>query len=165
MVIEPANIVERAALIHIALRTGLFSSEEAEALLGSTLDGLANGSLPAYHQAVVCRRAQSAEVLGWSYFAPDAYAEGVWNIWWIGVAPHHHGRGVAQALLSHIEETIVHSGGRVIVIETSDQQPTARSRRFYEKSGYRECGRVPDFYGPGEAKVIFARSFVAPEER
>lgn len=158
MVIEPVEIVERVALLNIAFQTGLFAPDEAEALLGSTLDGLADGSLPDTHRAVVCRHAPAGNALGWSYFAPDAYAEGVWNIWWIGVAPDHHGRGVAQTLLLHIEEAIVQSGGRVIVIETSDQQPMARARRFYEKSGYSECGRIPDFYGNGDAKIIFARS-------
>lgn len=161
MVIEPVELVERVALLNIALQTGLFAPNEAEALLGSTLDGLADGSLPDTHRAVVCRRAPTGEALGWSYFAPDAYAEGVWNIWWIGVAPDHHGSGAAQALLSHIEKAIAQSGGRIIVIETSDQQPLARARQFYVKFGYSECGRVPDFYGNGDAKVIFARSIAS----
>ncbi|TXH71758.1 MAG: GNAT family N-acetyltransferase [Thiothrix sp.] len=157
MVVHSAQTGERSALLDIALKTRLFTPDEAEALLGGTLDGLADGSLPETHQSVVCR-APAGEALGWSYFAPDAYAEDVWNIWWLGVAPEHHGQGVAQALLSHIEQTITQLGGRVIVIETSDQQPLARARRFYAKSGYSECGRIPDFYGAGDAKVILARS-------
>jgi hypothetical protein len=28
---------------------------------------------------------------------------------------------------------------------------------FYGRHGYHECGRVPEFYAPGDDKVIFAK--------
>ena len=96
--------------------------------------------------------------IGWSYFAPDPYADQVWNIWWVGVSPAHHGRGVGGALLSHIEQAAMDAGVRVIVIETSDQAPLARARMFYATRGYEERGRIPDFYAVGDAKVIFTRT-------
>lgn len=159
MIIKPVEIAEREVLLDIATQTGLFTPDEVQALLGDILDKLANKELPDGHQAVVCRESTEGQALGWSYFAPEIYSDGVWNIWWFGVAPESHGKGVAQALISHLQETIIQAGGRVIVIETSDQPKLARARRFYEKSGYKECGRIPDFYQRGDAKVIFARSF------
>lgn len=158
MIIESINSEDREALINIALETGLFGRDEAEFLLGGTIDALVGGSLPETHYGLVGRDESSGAALGWSYFAPDNYADGVWNVWWIGVSPAHYGSGAAQVLLAHIEKIIVQSAGRVIVIETSDQPLLERARRFYAKCGYKECGRIPDFYGSGDAKIIFARS-------
>lgn len=158
MIIAPVQKHERQALLDLAVSTGLFTPEDAEGLLGSVLDSLTAGDLPSGHAAVSCRESYGSPVVGWSYFAPDPYAEQVWNVWWIGVTPSHHGMGVGQALLAHVKQAAMASGVRIIVIETSDQAPLARARKFYLKLGYKECGRIPDFYDKGDAKVIFSCS-------
>lgn len=158
VIITAVHPGERAALLNLAVRTGLFVPDEAEALLGGVLDSLAASALPAGHAVIVCRASSDGAAVGWSYVAPDAYGDKVWNVWWIGVNPEHHGRGAGQAILAHIEREASASGARVIVIETSDQPPLARARTFYRKFGYAERGRIPDFYADGDAKVIFSRS-------
>lgn len=157
---EPVRDDERGALLGLAVDTGLFTIEDAESLLGGVLDSLAAGELPEGHAAVACREFTGGSAIGWSYFAPDQYAERVWNVWWIGVSPKHHGTGAGQALLSHIENAAAESKVRVIVIETSDQDTLSRARNFYLKFGYLERGRIPDFYAEGESKVLFSRSVV-----
>lgn len=161
MIINPIRNNERDAMLGLAVDTGLFTVKEAEDLLGSVLDSLANAELPEGHTAVVCREHPDGPAIGWSYFAPDQYAEHVWNVWWIGVCPNHHGAGAAQALLSHVERAAAASGARVIIIETSDQTALARARSFYTKLGYAERGRIPDFYATGESKVVFSRSLAS----
>ena len=158
MIIEPIQENERSALLGLAVSTGLFASEDAEGLLGRVLDSLAAGALPDGHTAVACRESHGGPAIGWSYYAPDPYSEKVWNVWWLGVSPSHHGGGVGQAILANIEQVAAELGARVIVIETSDQAPLARARSFYQKQGYQERGRIPDFYAKGESKVIFSRS-------
>ena len=158
MIIGPIQEHEREVLLGLAVRTGLFTAEDAEGLLGGVLDSLAAGELPEGHTAVACRESQDGPAIGWSYYAPDPYAEGVWNVWWLGVSPSHHGGGVGQAILSNIERDTAAFGARVIVIETSDQEALARARNFYLKRGYEERGRIPDFYAEGDSKVIFSRS-------
>ncbi len=81
----------------------------------------------------------------------------MWDLWWIGAAPAHHGQGIGDALLRSVESEVSTRGGRILVIETSALPPTARARRFYEKHGYSACGRVPDFYADGDDKVIYAK--------
>lgn len=158
MIITPVQKHERAALLSLAVSTGLFTTTDAEGLLGGILDALATGGLPEGHAAVACRESSDGPTIGWSYYAPDPYADTVWNVWWIGVRPNHHGSGAGQRLLAHIEQTAIAAGARVIVIETSDQAPLARARSFYTKLGYAERGRIPDFYADGDAKVIFSRT-------
>ena len=157
MRIETADHRDRDALLGIAVRTGLFTPEEAEGLLGGVLDGFALGSLPEGHQAAACRLLPGGTLIGWTYLAPAQHARGVWNLWWIGVDPEHHGTRAGLQLLHHAEKTASSNGGRVLVIETSDAPALARARRFYEAQGYRECGRIPDFYAEGESMMIFAR--------
>ena len=157
MHIDTAQTQDRDALLEIAARTGVFTPEAAEGLLGSVLDELASDRLPTGHQAAACRLRAGGTLIGWTYFAPDQYAEGVWNLWWIGVDPEHQGLGAGLHLLRHAERVVSSKGGRVLVIETSDAPALARARRFYEAQGYRACGRIPDFYSEGESKVIFAR--------
>lgn len=157
MLIEPVITEDRARLLNIAISTGLFTDGEAEALLGGVLSAFTSGTLPSGHQAVSIRNRAGEPALGWSYFAPDQYAEDVWNVWWIGIDPQKHGTGAAQTLLRYIEDKVALVDGRVLVIETSSGDALARARRFYLAQGYAECGRIPDFYAPGESKVIFAR--------
>jgi ribosomal protein S18 acetylase RimI-like enzyme len=159
MIVEPVRADERESLLGLAVHTGLFTAEDAEGLLGGVLDALAAGELPDGHTAVACRESPKGPAAGWAYFAPDQYAEQVWNVWWIGIGPDRHGTGAAQVLLSHVEQTALASGARVVVIETSDQDPMARARKFYVKVGYTERGRIPDFYAEGESKVLFSKSF------
>ena len=157
MVIEDAVATERTSLLSIAVSTGLFSQADAESLLGGVLDALACRDVPEGHQAVVCRAHPGALPLGWAYFAPDQHASNIWHLWWIGVSPAVHGTGVGKRLLHHVEALAAARDGRVLVIETSDSEHLARARRFYRVQGYTECGRIPNFYAEGEAKVIFAR--------
>lgn len=157
MLIDCVSSADRDHLVRIAVSTGLFTPEEAEALLGDVLDGLAAATLPPGHTAVCCRRHPGEPAVGWSYFAPDPHASGIWNLWWIGVSPEHHGTGAGRLLLRGVEGEVAALGGRILIIETSAADALARARRFYAAQGYLECGRVPDFYAEGEAKVIFAR--------
>lgn len=161
MIVELVREDERTSLLALAVHTGLFTAEDAEGLLGGVLDALASGELPDGHAAVACRERPRGPAAGWAYFAPDQYAENVWNVWWIGTSPDHHCTGAAQILLSHVEQTALDSGARVVVIETSDQDAMARARNFYVKVGYTERGRIPDFYAGGESKVLFSRSFAS----
>jgi ribosomal protein S18 acetylase RimI-like enzyme len=158
MVITPVSAHERPALLRLAVDTGLFTSEDAEQLLGGVLDSLSARELPAGHAAVACRMAPDSDAIGWTYFAPDPYAAQVYNLLWIGVDPRKHGTAAGHALLSFVEREAAAQGARVVVIETSDQPSLARARAFYAKLGYLERGRIPDFYAAGEAKVIFSRT-------
>ncbi len=157
MNVQPVNFADRSALIRVAVRTGLFSQEDAEELLGGVLDQLSGGSLPPGHTALACQDTSSNTLIGWTYFAPDQYADGVWNVWWLGVAPEAQGTGAGRSLLRSAEACALSGGARIVVIETSSKETQARARRFYTKEGYAECGTVPDFYGYDDHKVIFSR--------
>jgi ribosomal protein S18 acetylase RimI-like enzyme len=153
--IRPAAPDDTPALVALAISTGLFQPEEADVLLRAVLDDLHGGRLGPDHVAVVWCASASAAPSGWAYFSSNEKADRVWDLWWIGVDPARHGQGVGDALLSFVESEVRSRGGRMLLIETSSLPPTARARRFYEKRGYATCGRVPDFYGEGDDKVVY----------
>lgn len=149
--------LETPALVALGVSTGLFSADEAQSLLGHTLDTFHTGDLGEGHRVEVWTDGVADVPVGWVYYAPDDHADGVWNLWWIGVAPALHGRGVGQALMAAVERRVRDAGGRILIVETSSLPTLARTREFYRRRGYSECGQVPDFYAEGDAKVVFAK--------
>lgn len=155
--IRPPVPDDTPALIALADATGLFQPGEADALLRGVLDGLHAGHLEEGHLALVWADEAAGPPAGWVYFAPTAKAHGVWDLWWIGVAPARQGHGIGGDLLRSVEAHVRAAGGRLLVIETSSQPALEPTRRFYAKHGYAECGLVPDFYADGDGKIIYAK--------
>jgi ribosomal protein S18 acetylase RimI-like enzyme len=153
---RPAAQTETPALIALAAATGIFQPQEAEALLGGVLDEFHAGRLGEGHQVRVWAE-PTGDPSGWVYFAPTPKADRVWDLWWIGVAPQRQKVGVGTRLLRAVEDHVRTAGGRLLVVETSSRQAFDPVRRFYRDRGYTECGTVPDFYGEGDGKVIFAK--------
>ena len=146
------------ALVALAVATGLFLPGEADLLLRQTLDDMHEGRLGAGHFACALYGATGGAPEGWVYFSLNPKADGIWDLWWIGVDPARQGTGVGSRLLSYVEAHVQEQGGRVLIIETSSQPPLAATRAFYRRRGYRECGCVPDFYAPGDGKITFAKT-------
>jgi ribosomal protein S18 acetylase RimI-like enzyme len=155
--IRPCIGAETPVLVALGEATGIFRPQEAEGLLRGVLDALHAGKLGEGHQAHVWAEGPDGPPAGWVYFAPTANADGVWDLWWIGVEPGRQGEGIGGGLLRFVEEQVRRAGGRLLLIETSSQPALDSTRHFYAKRGYSECGRVPDFYGEGDAKVIYAK--------
>jgi ribosomal protein S18 acetylase RimI-like enzyme len=154
---RPAEKHESSYLVEQASKTEPWKPGEAEELLGGVLEAYFTGQLGDGHFIGVWEN-QNKLVVAWSYYAANPHAPGVWDVWWIGTDPSLSGRGYGTKLLSAIERDISMRSGRVIVIETSATPPLARARRFYPRLGYLESGRISNFYGPGEDKIIFAKS-------
>lgn len=144
---------ETASLVELALRTGLFTPEDADLLLRSTLDQLHAGTLGEGHFAFVLE--SDGQARGWVYFSDNPRANGVWDLWWIGVDPAHHGRGIGAQLMAFVEAYARDRGARLLQVETSDTDALASTRAFYTRLGYATCGRVPDYYADGDGKVTF----------
>lgn len=71
------------------------------------------------------------------------------------VVPSARGRGLARAVLAHLERTAGEAGARAMVLETGTAQPEAIA--LYESSGYT---RIPNFghYAWSPENRCFARS-------
>jgi ribosomal protein S18 acetylase RimI-like enzyme len=99
----------------------------------------------------------NGETVGWICYGPTPCTIGTFDIYWIGVSSAWQGHGIGRALTAYAEQLIRDRGGRLFVVETSGRESYAPTRRFYEALGYEQAASIPDFYGPGDPRVIFTK--------
>ena len=46
----------------------------------------------------------------------------------------------------------------MLLIETSSQETYGGTIQFYERTGYELVGKIPEYYKPGDDKLIFAKT-------
>lgn len=149
--IRPVRPDEVEAVMSIAGASGLFRPDELEAvreILGSHFAG----GLGEEHTWVVFDEDGPAAV---AYYAPEAFADGVWNLYLLAVDPARQGGGRGAALVRSVEADVRARGARILLIETSGLERFARTRQFYLNCGYHEEARIRDYYGAGDDKVVF----------
>lgn len=98
-----------------------------------------------------------SSVVGYICYGPIPLTEGTWDIYWIAVAIEYQGQGVGSALLSFAETNITKASGRLALIETSSKPEYERTRHFYHSQGYKVVCCIPDFYTPGDDKLILQK--------
>src|SRR5690606_25247291 len=100
--------------------------------------------------------AGDGSLAGYIIYGPTPCTLGTWDIYWIAVAPAFQRGGVGSLLIDEVERRL--SGrARLILVETSGQPLYASTRAFYERRGFTEVARIPDFYADGDDRVILAR--------
>jgi ribosomal protein S18 acetylase RimI-like enzyme len=108
------------------------------------------------------------EYVGLVAEAPDglagaiAYGEtpmtvGTYDLYWIAADPPRQRGGVGTFLLGAMEADLRLRGARLVRVETSGTAHYQGTRAFYERFGYRETARIPEFYRPGDDLVIFTK--------
>ncbi len=145
---------DRQVVLSFLAETGYFRPDEIEIAREVFDDALAKGPGGHYQSFVTTL---DGTVVGWICYGPTPCTLGSFDIYWIGVATAWQGRGIGRALMAFAETSITDRGGRLIVIETSNREVYVPTRRFYESLGYQETARVPEFYGPGDDRVIFTK--------
>ena len=124
------------------------------------LTGFFDGSLDDHHWLAAD---DGDTVVGAAYYAPEPFADRMWNLYFIATAVDRHGDGIGSALLGHVVDEL-RSGGadtaRTLIVDTSSDAAYAPARDFYRSHGFTEEAHIRDFYGPGDAKVTYWRSLV-----
>lgn len=96
-------------------------------------------------------------VVGYICYGPTPLTEGVWDIYWMAVTPGKQGQGIGSALMTSAEDKIKEAQGRLIFIETSSTLEYEKTRRFHQHQGYEVICQIPDFYAPGDNKLILQK--------
>jgi D-alanine-D-alanine ligase-like ATP-grasp enzyme/ribosomal protein S18 acetylase RimI-like enzyme len=144
---------DRGAVERIVRATGYFSEEEVAVALELVDDNLARGEAGGYSFVVASR---AGEVVGYACYGKVPATRDSWDLYWIAVDPALQGQGVGAVLSARAAALVRALGGRRLYAETSGRAQYLSTRRFYEASGYEIAARLPDFYGPGDDKVIYA---------
>lgn len=152
--IRPARPEDFDAIVAIAHASGLFRPDELEAV-GGILSAHFAGELGEDHHWVLFDEEGPSAV---AYYAPEAFADGVWNLYLLAVDPARQGGGRGAALVRWFEEALRERGARVLLIETSGLERFERTRQFYRNCGYHEEARIRDYYAAGDDKIVFWKS-------
>jgi ribosomal protein S18 acetylase RimI-like enzyme len=145
---------DKPCIVRILCDTPEFKPFEvavAEELIDSYLQ---DPSSSGYHVLVA---EVDSTVTGYICYGPTPLTEGTWDIYWMAVAREKQGQGVGSALMKSAEKEIIRAKGRLSMIETSSTPAYEKSRRFHFSQGYEIAARIPDFYAPGDDKLILQK--------
>jgi ribosomal protein S18 acetylase RimI-like enzyme len=157
--IRPMRRDDKTAVLDLIRDTGMFTAAEvgvAEELIDVYLDVPGQKD---YRVAVAVAGGEAEAIAGYMTWGPTPLAESAYDLYWMAVSRKEQGKGLGKAMVRWLEEEVRKAEGRMIVIETSSQPRYEPTRRFYLHLDYKEVARVPDFYKPGDDRVIYAKYF------
>lgn len=103
---------------------------------------------------------REGRVIGFTGF--DGIQDSVGSAWlsWTYVAEDVRGTGAGHAMMEGLKPELARTGVERLFVSTSDYREDGEdvygpARRFYEREGAREVLRVPDYYAPGEARIVY----------
>lgn len=155
---------EVTALVGLVEASGVFRPEEVEVAREVLEACAAKGEASGYFCRVAARgrtadpgHPEGGEAEGFACWGPTPCTEGTYDLYWLVVHPRAQGRGAASRLLAEAAADAARRGGRQLIAETSDTDPYAPARSFYEARGFRVAARIPDFYRAGDAKIVYVK--------
>ncbi len=149
--VRPAMAADQPSLEHLATATGLFQPSEMSefsAMMDAFFAGETEGDFWFVGE-------QEGRIVSAGYCGPEAFADRVYNLYFIAVEPSLQGGGHGSAILHAVEQKVRAEDGRILIIETSGLGSFELTRRFYRKHSYDEEARIREYYGPGDDKVMF----------
>ena len=156
--IRPMRPQDKAPVLDLIRTTGMFMPGEvvvAEELIDIYL------GVPEQkdYRIVVIEDEDRKGVAGYLTWGPTPMAEDAYDLYWMAVATAEQGKGRGKELVRWLEAEVRKLNGRMIIIETSSQPKYHPTRQFYIGLDYKEVARIPDFYKPGDDRVIYAKYF------
>jgi ribosomal protein S18 acetylase RimI-like enzyme len=143
-----------AAIEQLVRDTGFFSTEEIAIARELADDGLANG--PASHYRFVIAERAGA-LLGYTCSGPIPGTQSGWDLYWIAVRHDAQGQHLGRDLLEITERAVQAAGGTRLYAETSSRAQYEPTRAFYRRRGYTVAAQLPEFYGPGDDKLVYSK--------
>jgi ribosomal protein S18 acetylase RimI-like enzyme len=153
--VRPAD---RDHVRRIVESTGFFRADEVDVAVELVDERLAKGPASGYEFVFADR---GGRTVGYACFGPIACTIGSYDLFWIAVDRDQQGTGLGRLLLKAAEEAIRSADGRHVYIETSNRPQYTPTRGFYERCGCHLAAVLPDFYAPGDDKVIYVKDLTA----
>jgi ribosomal protein S18 acetylase RimI-like enzyme len=145
---------DKGALLTILTNTPEFKPSEvtvAEELIDNYL---ALGTESGYHIQIADNE---GKIVGYICYGETPLTTDTWDIYWIAVDRTKRGNKIGRALAEAAEVAIRQAHGRMIVLETSSGPLYENTQKFYLNHGYEIIACVPDFYSPGDDKLILQK--------
>lgn len=97
------------------------------------------------------------KLAGYSCFGEIPLTRKRYDLYWLAVNPALQGIGLGRVLVNRSLWQVRALGGDRLYAETSGKAQYASTRKFYEKTGFTCVARLPDFYHPGDDKIIYCK--------
>jgi len=92
---------------------------------------------------------------GYLCYGPTPMTASTYDLYWIVCHPAARGRGVASALIQHMEGELRARNATGVRVETSETDDYGAARRLYAKLRYPRVAHLADFYRPGDGLIIY----------
>jgi ribosomal protein S18 acetylase RimI-like enzyme len=155
LIFTPIMAGDTPKLIEVLTSTPTFRPGELEVAAELMDKAIAEGEEASGYFFEVARDDEGP--IAFSCWGHNPCTEHTWDFYWMGTHARARRTGVARALMAHLEAHIAARGGKLVIIETADNEPYAAARTLYLSSGYTEAATIKDFYREGEGKVIFTK--------
>ena len=155
---EAVRVEDVQRITALVSGTGMFTPEEVDIAGELASERIARGRASGYDFILA---EEGGTLSGYACFGPVPGSDTGYDLYWIAVNADRQGRGLGREILRRSEEAIARKGARQIYVDTSSSEKYAPTRQFYLRSGYRIAAELPDFYRPGDGKVIFVKDLAA----
>jgi ribosomal protein S18 acetylase RimI-like enzyme len=155
-----AEDVERVR--SLVASTGFFNAAEIELAADLVAERLAKGLRCGYHFVLAER---GADLMGFACYGPIWGTHDSFELFWIAIAPEEQRRGLGAQVYARAEAAMAEAGAKRIYADTSSSDRYAGTRGFYQRMGFREGARLPDFYAPGDGKIVYVKTPAAHSQR
>jgi ribosomal protein S18 acetylase RimI-like enzyme len=149
--IRPMTADDKPLVMDILRHTPEFKRHEV-AVAEEVIDTYLRDSKKSGYHIIVAEG--NPEIDGYICYGPTPCTEGTWDIYWEAVKRGKRGGGIGTALIKTAETAVRKERGRLLIVETSSTPAYENTRLFYTSRGYRIISRIPDFYAPGDDKII-----------
>jgi D-alanine-D-alanine ligase len=144
------------AVCRIVTENGFFHAFEINIAVELAEESLRRGDASGYHFIFIDDG--QGQPVAYACFGEIPCTAGSFDLYWIAVDPAHQRSGLGRRLMTEVEAVVAAQRGRRIYIETSARPLYQPTIRFYQHAGYTLAATLPDFYAPGDAKLIFSKT-------
>ncbi|MDY0165815.1 MAG: GNAT family N-acetyltransferase [Thermoguttaceae bacterium] len=138
--------------------TGFFNPEEIEIAVELVDERLAKGAASGYEFVFAD---VGGETAGYACFGRVPLTQSSFDLYWVAVRAGQQRGGLGRALVEEVERLVAEMGGGRVYADTSGRGQYAPTRAFYAAMGYSQAAVLPDFFAPGDDKVVFAKPVIS----
>jgi GNAT superfamily N-acetyltransferase len=146
---------DRAAFSEILASSGYFYDFEIDVTLSLLDDTCENGEEKSGYYWI--RVLESDKVIGFATYGPNPCTSHSWDLYWLAVHEDFRNKHIGSVMLKKVEEQTKIHGGKILWIETAGRPLYEPTRHFYTKNNYELEGSLRDYYGPGDAKLVYRK--------
>jgi len=153
------NIGDRIAFKTILESSSFFYDFEVELALSLLDEAVEKGQEESGYFWI--KLIDDEKVVGFANFGPNPCSTHSWELYWLAVHEKVRNKHYGKQLLAEVEKIVADKGGKFLWIETAGRSLYEPTRHFYLNNGYDLVVTLEEFYGPGDAKLIFRKELVS----